>query len=274
MTRLYRRRIAVTVGSRLFSEHEMRFDASLSLAPDPDNATIHLYNLSDRDRAAIETGDSDTQVALRAGYDDDPPAIFLGRWRSAETAREGPDIVTTVEAASALRAREYGRQLNRTYRAGTRMSTVVRDLLRTLDVGEGSLRQTLDQFALTGVGSEIKAPISVSGPAWDSLVEILESNGLQVTTEGDDLIAVGVDNALDRTAILLSAETGLRGVPSVDKSGEVSVQSAMIPGLIPGRLVRIQSEFLEAQFRVDTVRYVGSLYGQEFGATIEGRILS
>lgn len=272
MARLYKRQIEILIGNRLYSEHEIQFDASLSLSSDPDEAVVKIYNLSSDARGAAETADRSKQVVIRAGYQgSDLPNIFVGRWRSAKTTREGPHLITEIEAASALQAREYGRQLNRTYRAGTRVGAIVRDLLLTLEVGEGTLANQIDTLQLTGVGGQLNAPVSISGPAWPALVEILESNGLRVTTQGDEIVAVGVNDALSRTAIVLSETSGLRGVPSVDKEGIVTASAAMIPGIVPGRLVQIRSELLRCQCRVNKCTYRGSLYGQDFGVTLEGR---
>lgn len=274
MTIQFGKRIEVVVGDRRITEHEIRFEASLSLTPDPDEATVSILNLSSDDRGAVESAADNGQVVIFAGYGDDPPpAIFRGRARRVVTAREAQDLVTTIEAPSAWRAREYGRQLHRTYRAGTQVGTVIRDLLRQCEVGEGTLSDRLDRLQIPGLGSRLSAPFSVSGPAWDSLVELLESNGFSVTTQGDDLVSLGVDDVLDRTAIVLTWDTGLRGSPSVDRRGVLSADAAMIPGLIPGRRVQVRTPEMRGEFKVTKATYRGSLYGSEFGVTLEGRTL-
>ena len=275
MGRLFGKRIAVDIAGRAYREHEINFAAQLSISSEPDEATIKLYNLADDDRASIESSQLGAAIALRAGYaNTDPiPVIFYGEFRKAETTREGPDLITEIDAKSALRAREYGRQLNRTYRAGTQIQTVIRDLLSTCDLGEGNLSQSLRTIQLDGVGGQLNAPFSVHGPAWESLVTLLESKGFHVTTQGSNLQALSVNNALDRTAIVLSESSGLRGQPSVDGRGHVKCDCAMVPDLVPGRLIQIVSERVNVTFRANTVHYVGSLFGTEFGATVEGRTL-
>jgi hypothetical protein len=272
---LFGKRIAVDIANRRYTSHEIKFDARLSISSEPDEATIKLYNLSDDDRASIEASRRGDLIALRAGYaDSNPtPVIFYGEFRKVESARENADIITEIDAKSALRAREYGRQLNRTYRAGTQIQTVIRDLLSTCDLGEGNLSQSLRTIQLDGVGGQLNAPFSVHGPAWHSLVSLLESKGFHVTTQGTDIVALGVENALDRTAIVLSETSGLRGQPSVDSRGHVKCDCAMVPDLVPGRLVKIESERVNVTFRANQVQYTGSLYGSEFGATVEGRTL-
>jgi hypothetical protein len=129
----------------------------------------------------------------------------------------------------------------------------------------------LDTLQLDGVGSLFNAPVSVQGPAWESLVQILESSGFTVTTQGDQLMAIGVRDALNRTAVRLSAGTGLRGEPSVDGKGRVTASAALISDIVPGRKVQIESERVNGEFKVTKVHYQGSLFGSEFGLNLEGR---
>jgi hypothetical protein len=278
MTQQFGKRIEAVVGPRRFTGHEIAFSAALSLSSDPDTCEIRVFNLSDSDRAAVETSPRNSRVTIHAGYGTDSaapiPAIFQGRLRRCTTYREGPDLITLVEAPSAIRAREYGRQLNRTYRAGTTVSTVVRDLLSTLEVGEGTLSRQIASLQLDGAGQRFRAPFALQGPAWDSLVELLEASGYTVTTQGDDLAAIGISDVLGRTAIVLSEDTGLRGVPSVDARGVLTAECAMIPDLIPGRRVTIRSETIRGDFKILKAAYVGSLFGSDFGCQIEGRSLT
>jgi hypothetical protein len=273
--RLFGKRIEVVVGDRRFTEHEIQFKASLTLTPDPDTAEIKLFNLHQDDQFFISAANRGAQVAIFAGYEaQDPlPQIFPGRLKRVWTTREGPDRITNVEASSAIQSREYGRQLNRTYRQGATVGAVIRDLLDTLEVGQGTLRTQIDGLRLEGVGQRFRAPFSVQGPAWDSLVEILESNGLTVTTQGDDLVALGVSDVLNRTAIVLSEATGLRGSPSVDKKGNVTVEAAMIPDMVPGRRIRVESDVISGDYKVTRVDYSGSLFGEDFGLQLEGKAL-
>lgn len=275
MTRLFDKRIEAVVRDRRFAEHEIQFQISTSLAPDPDTAEVRLFNLHADDSFFLQQAPRGAQVAVFAGYaaQDPLPRLFGGRLDRVWVTREGPDLITHVEARAALQAREYARQLNRTYRAGATVGAVVRDLLATLEVGQGTLRTQIDSLRLEGLGSRFRAPFAVSGPAWDSLVQILESNGFAVSVDGDELVTVGVSDVLNRTAIVLDEETGLRGVPSLDKKGVLTLECAMIPDLVPGRKIRVRSDTVSGDFRVERVEYRGSLFGAEFGATVEGKAL-
>jgi hypothetical protein len=277
MTELYDRRIRAVVGNREYTGFEIRFDINLSMGSDPNNGVIAMDNLSASDRKSIEDAGKDAQVVVYAGFasQGDPPAIFQGRWRRAVTERNGPALITTIEAASAYRARAYTRQLNKAYRKGTALNTVLRDLLDTLEIGDGNLQTVLNQVTLAGAtGNKLLKPFAVSGPAWDSLEQILKSSGFRVTTEGDGLLVTGLNRGIDRTAVLLNDETGLIGQPSVDKDGVLSASSLIIPNLIPGRVVRLQSEFVSGDYVVRTAKYTGSLYGSEFKVDLEARVQS
>lgn len=273
--RLFDKRIQAVVGDRRFFEHEIQFAISLSLKPDPDTAEIRLYNLHQDDTYFLQQAVRGAQVAIFAGYKDQDPLPRIGGFRLDRVwvTRDGPDLITNVEARAALQAREYARQLNRTYRAGATVGAVVRDLLSTLEVGQGTLRTRLDSLRLEGLGSRFRAPFAVSGPAWDSLVQILEANGLTAAVDGDELVTIGVSDVLNRTAIVLEEATGLRGVPSLDKKGVLTVEAAMIPDLTPGRKIRVRSDTVSGDFRVERAEYRGSLFGGEFGVTIEGKAL-
>ena len=73
MTKLFGKKIEALVGARRFTEHEISFDAKLSLSSDPDDAEIRLFNLSNSDRSEIESVDRNAQVVIFAGYKSTQP---------------------------------------------------------------------------------------------------------------------------------------------------------------------------------------------------------
>lgn len=276
MTKLFRRSVALTVDVPLagagegkasrVTDLQIEFNITRTLAAEPSKGTITVYNLSESTRTAwVET--RRPRVTLEAGYGNDLFTIFQGRAKFIFSEVQRPDVITTIECFDGLAAK--GRRLSRGYKKGTQVRTVVQDLAKSLDIGQGNLENILGDLSLADGSKEFRGGFSVNGGSEKALREILESGGFEYSVQDDAIQITRINKALEGTAILLNDETGLIGTPAIDADGILKAQTLMIPELIPGRKIRIE----EVEYRVQKATYRGSLYNNDFGIALEAKAL-
>lgn len=276
---LYSRRISLQVGDIIIKELNIEFDVSKYITSEPNTLTAKIYNLSEdlRTRMAsfpfsqgVKEKDGTTSVALTAGYKDDVSGIFVGRLRQVRSYREEGDIITEIEAGDGEKTQ--GVRFSRSYRAGTALKDVLRDLTTEMGIGIGNLDEqlaTASQF--TGISNNIANGISLHGYAVDILSKLLESRNLDWSIQDQALQILGFNKGLTGSAIKLDADSGLIGVPTMDNKGILTATTLMIPDMNPGKRVQISSEFVNGLFRITKANYKGSLFGSTYEINLEGK---
>ena len=196
--------------------------------------------------------------------------IFDGDLRKAHSRREGPDVVTEVEAADGERAYRTAR-VNRSFGAGTSLGSVIQSIGRSLGVGVGNLAELATQAGFEGLGQLFSEGTVTSGPAREEFSGLLDSAGIEWSIQDNTLQLLPRGQALAGTAVVLSSDTGLVESPSVDSEGVATAKMLMIPDVFPGRKVQIESEFVRGLYRVTKAKFIGSTFGTEWFIEIEGK---
>ena len=70
-------------------------------------------------------------------------------------------------------------------------------------------------------------------------------------------------------AIVLSPETGLLSAPEKSSKGIVSANCLIVPDLLPGRKVQFRNTTVSGFFRIETAKYSGATFGQQWMASLE-----
>ena len=70
---------------------------------------------------------------------------------------------------------------------------------------------------------------------------------------------------------MVTAASGLGGVPEVLEKLRVRAKSLLAPGLDPGLLVRLESRDVTGFYRVDSARYQGDTWATPWYAILEMR---
>lgn len=272
MGRLFKRQVAITVGigsgqALRVTGLDARFTVKKDLTREPNTAEISIFNLSETSRRAIESQERQ-RVRLEAGYEPGDgegglSVIFEGDLRKAGSQRDGPDIVTRIEAADAERALRRGR-VNRSFGAGTALSSVIGQVADTLGIGRGNLNQVAGAIGFEGLGNVFSEGTVVSGPARRELAGLLESAGVEYSIQDGTLQLLARGRPLNATAVRLAPDTGLIESPTVDSEGVVSFKALLIAGIFPGRRVQIDSSFVRGIYRAEVVRYIGDTSGGEW----------
>lgn len=232
----------------------------------PNNCEVRIYNLTRAHRAELAKAPG-VRVRLEAGYVGDIGTIFDGDLRSARTVKEGTDFATSVAGGDGETKIRTAR-INKTFSAGTPVSTVINELGRALGVGEGNLRDFAGATLANG-SQTLTRPLTLSGSVYEELEHVARSCGLRWSIQDSALqlreagLPVG-----DREGPLLRADSGLIGEVQVEtvvagsekSSGvvrtnkrlqaqgfgagttKVSGVALLRPDLIPGVRFRVESE--------------------------------
>ena len=103
---------------------------------------------------------------------------------------------------------------------------------------------------------------------------LAQSAGLEWSIQNGNLQLLGRGAALAAKAIVLRADTGLIGVPSIDSEGVVRARSLIVPDLFPGRKVEILSQAVRGFFAIEKATYTGDTTAgaQEWYVDIEAKV--
>jgi hypothetical protein len=295
VTDLWRRSWKLSIGSRDLTECDLAFKTERHIHRAPNSAEIRIWNVSPDTRAAIEGAARpfhrpgtprveipEGVVSLHAGHGEDPPQVFRGDVRVAWT--EWPtntDSVLTVTARDGGHAYSEGR-CSRAFPAGVRISDVARYVLGTLDIGEGNIAEFSDAFVLRSGTDRLADGYVAHGRSHVVFSDLCRAAGLRWSVQSGALQLQRLGAPLETRSVLLAADSGLVGSPTWDdrgrrtrgRRGRASVQCLIIPGLDPGRRVRVESDTVEGDFEIRKVGLTGDTRGNEWFADLELRPLS
>lgn len=243
------------------------FKLSKDLQPTPNTAEMTIYNLSETSRSHLQG--KGQRVVLLAGYEGDESQIFSGDVRRVVTMRQGPDIVTKIDAGDGERAIAFAR-VSESYAPGTPIKDVVIGTIKKIASDPAGAIQKAAQ-----VVGEFASGYAQFGKASTELTRLLAPQGLSWSIQDGRIEILGDGEAVAESAPLLSPSTGLVGSPSVgtpEKKGGPSVmkcRSLLLPRLRPGQRVALESESLRGVFRSIKVTHAGDTAGNDWYTDIE-----
>lgn len=255
---LFGKRWRVQVDTLVTDAHDVAFQVAKTVKRQPNTCSLKIWNLSEQFRQHIEalsvkkkSGRGKIRVQIEAGLGKDLSLIFRGDLRTAITAREEADLVTTIEGDDGGRDVLLAR-VGRSFPPGTPVLTVVRALTEALGVGEGNLASL--QYSTRG-GNTFSTGTVLTGKADEELTRVLHSCGLTWSIQNGVLQVLESGKALNNTAVVLRAQlgrelTGLIGTPCVNPDGTVSATCFIVPGVFPGSQVVIDCPTLQSRFSV------------------------
>lgn len=293
---LFGRNWRLTIGSLDLTDLDLAFKTERHIHRSPNTAEIRIWNLSPESRAQVEGGARpftplghprvevpDGVVRLAIGYgSDDPPQVFRGDVRVAWT-----EWTTDVDAVTTIQARDGGHayseaRISRAYAAGTAIATVVRDTVRAMDIGEGNLAEFASAYSLRTGASTFPDGYTAHGRAHRILTDLLRGGGLRWSVQAGALQIQRQGEPLETRSVLLSAETGLVDSPTWDERGKrssgrrglLTARALIMPGLDPGRKVRVEADTAEGDFEIRKVILTGGTRDNEWYADMDLRPLA
>lgn len=262
MPDLWRRSWSLTLGRlRIASTQTPALDVEFQVEKDttakPNKLELKVYNLSEQHREMVGASDA---VELRAGYVDLESTIFSGQARDVWSGRDGADIVTQVEAEDAGTGYRTG-SISRAFARGATPILVARACCEAMGVGDGNVSElaSADAFA---------QGYTAQGPAHRVLSDVVRAAGMTWSVQ-DGVLQLRRGRPVNTRAVLLTPASGLVGSPAKEQTKRGSpvtykAKALMMPGLYPGRVVRIEAGSFEANLQIKRARYVGATGGEDW----------
>lgn len=226
------------------------FRTERSIRPEPNKAQIRIFNLNPAHRASLEALGV-VPVQLEAGYADGLQTLFLGDLRAGVTVRDGADLVTVLEAGDGAAAVRTSR-VSIPVPPGTSTDRVLRDVATAVGVSPGNLddaaRKIKSKFP--GTGGIFPAGTVLTGSAAREMTRICRSLGLEWSIQQGKLQILERGQALAGAAVKLSKTTGMLDAPCLDSKGVLAVSALLSAEFFPGRLLVLDADRIQGQFRI------------------------
>lgn len=268
--KLFGRKIRVVVSTIEITELTMLFNVVKTLKPEPNKAELTIYNLNPSNRSKLEQM-VQAPVQIEAGYQDGMSVLFLGDLRTAITIHQGPDYITKLSSGDGERAVKTARVNVSLKKGSAGADKVLEAVAKSLGVGDGNLKQALNAIKAAGLADLFSEGTVIFGSAFREMTTICHSLGLTWSIQDGKLQILEKKKALEGQAIKINERTGLIGSPTVDNKGVLTCQTLLIPDVFPGRLMVLESERIQGQYRIESCQYTGDTRGQDWYIQIEGK---
>ncbi len=209
-------------------------------------------------------------MIIRAGYyeDDEGPLLCCALdVIDVRIEKKGTDIVTIVAGGDGLHPLRNQR-LSLSYRGGRTVKEIIADVVKSLGVAlqDPAMSDVLDATYQNG--------FSEGGTATDVLDRLTGRMGAKWSFQDRQLQIAPRDAPVGSSIVLLNEDTGLIGKPlkrnkvesvyvPIVRPGWI-VRSLLNPRIVPNGKVRLQSQGVDAVYRVLKVSHTGETRGPAF----------
>lgn len=280
MSRIFQQQCRVTVDGFAVESLRVGFTIERDLTPKPNPAEVSIYNLARGTREKLH-GREGVPVVVEAGYEGSRLTVcFAGDMREAfSTPQDDGSWVTVLRAGDGDKARKARGAHGQ--RPGVDIDRVVSDLAKDLGVGIGNVATEVKALlksgdvSAEGLGTVLAKGFSGGGATSAQFDKVMRSLNLEWSVQDNELQAIKAGQVVGTTAVFLSEGTGLQGSPSVDAKGVMQCTARLVPGLIPGHPLQVESVVLKSLgvgvWRIEKVRYTGDTYGRDWSAQLTCR---
>jgi hypothetical protein len=243
--------------------------------PQPNTCDLSIKNLSEDHRKAIEQstvpGAAKTKVpvVLSAGYRGRQSVLFSGELRAGHSIRTGGTWVTeltTGDGDDALTQTRLSIALSR----GSTHEQGIKKILEALGVGEGNLSAGITRLKEQALAAQLfSRGVVLKGGAAELMTHFCRSVGLEWSIQNGALQLTALGQPLNGQAVLVDADHGMLGSPTVDTKGILSVKTLMLPDVAPGVAIDVRAATVSGGFKVLSVETKGDTAGTDWGHAIE-----
>ncbi len=272
MSRLYGRKVQLQAGAELFDKLRIAFKVRRSLGKNPHPAEIQIYNLGAQSRAAFQA--KGVKLILSAGYTEAFGQIWSGELRTVSHVKDKADWITKAAGGDGEKLIRSSR-ISKSYKAGTPIATVIRDVAKATGLGLGNLETALTTPFHGGLTQYANGTV-VQGQATEQLYNILRAVGLNYSVQDGQLQVLADGESLPGTAFSFSASTGLVGSPEICEEGDgqkkrrvLKIKALMNHQIIPGCTIQVDAANKKGFYRVQTVTHTGDSHGSDWITDME-----
>jgi hypothetical protein len=270
VTRLFDRRAQLNVQGRDLTGLDFSFRVEKSLTKTQNSADIIVFGLSQDTRRFLQSQPNGVIVELRAGYADQSPLprICLQQLRQVTSLREQQEWRTEISTGDSDQAR--GEPISFSLGPGTPFANAVKRITTELRAGVGNVDAVVGK-----IGGQYPDGVVVHGFGDDELDSMLRANGLEHSWQDGSLQVLPIGGALNASAVLLTETTGMVGSPELGMNKNAKtckVRSLLNTDLVPGRVVRLQSDNVTGDYVVSKAVYIGDVAGQDWYVDLEMKV--
>lgn len=300
-TRLFRRAWKLQVDTLDVSTMAIEFKVLATSKSTPNRGVITVWNLNADHRAQLLKRNQPSPgrlvgipVQLEAGYVGNTSVLLSADLREVGSSRDRTAWKTVLSGDDGGRAYREAR-INQTFTRGTPVSTILQQCCAALGIGLGNAASFEAGAAISGYGTSIPHTVVLSGSVAKELTRVLDSMNLSWSIQRGTLQLQQKGKPLDLGAILLNPQTGLIGSPeaSIDSTiaapsatataaptnktkprdpSVLKIKSLLIPGLVPGRKIVLQSSQFSGGYQLTEVEYVGQSFGRDWHCNMIARV--
>jgi hypothetical protein len=286
---LYQRACTVTVGGLVIPAGQgTGLDVSFKVKrgvkisqgqrkPVPNTCDVSIWNLSASHRKQIEqstvpgAANAPVPVTISAGYQSRVSVLFSGELRPGETVTDGNSLVTQLSSGDGDQALTQAR-LSLAFAPGASAAQVLQAVVQGLGVGQGNLATALALLNVApNAGQFFARGVTLKGAAADIMSDFCRSVGLAWSVQNGALQVTQLGQPVQGQAVLVNAQTGLVGSPTVDTDGLLRLRTLMIPDLFPGTKLSMDSVTVKGGFAVTYVETIGDTFGNDWNHEIEAQ---
>lgn len=268
------------------TELRVSFVIQKTLSKNPNKNSIKVWNLSPKTRAELEK--PDVRCQLYAGYSEQngPVLIFQGNVTFAYTYYEGPDVITEFELGDG-EAEYRNSTVSLGYAAGASSKRIMGDIAAQMGL---SLYVASDVQDFT-----YPQGFSYYGAARNALTRVTRAAGLQWSIQNGLVQVVQSGGGTSRRAIVLAADSGMIGYPERERQSSAEtakvkdattgqarnivsaarqfngwrVKSLLMPSILAGDQVKLESKSVNEVFIASEVSHVGDSHEGDWQTTLK-----
>lgn len=259
--KLFDRVVELTVGNTEINGLDIAFEIEKDLTPEPNPCHIEIYNLSPQNRTILSKYVR-VPVVLKAGYRDYVGIIFQGDMISCAHIKEGPTWKTVLANGEGAKVIQTAR-IKKSFAKGTPVKAVIKEIAEQLKIPNAqAIRQ------LEAITEKLGRGFSACGNPMDELCRILCQYGYTASVQNNSLQVLKHGQALEKQAINLTANSGLKGTPELGTDKTLQVQTVLMPELLPGQMVHIESVVFNGFATIQSVRFEGANHGDAWNVDL------
>lgn len=265
----------------LLQDHQITFSIKKDNNKDPNQAEIVVYNLSDDTVNYINRGiRNNMAVALAVGYEgQELIMIFKGTIQWVSDTFDNTDRKTSLHCLDGgINIAEA--RTSRSYPKGTKIKTVVTDLVKDLGTTEGNIHVDNDQT--------LSSASAMCGNTSHYLEHICKSIDHNVSIQDGSVYVTPRSQMSSARSAYISPETGLIGSPEpfhndikptkkVTKASKkakkptdgVKFKCQMNGAILPEKTIWLKSRDYDGPFKVVSVSHNGDKEGKEWVTEVE-----
>jgi hypothetical protein len=261
MMKLFDRVVELRVGDTEITGLDIAFEIEKDLTPEPNPCHIEIYNLGQKNRDTLSKA-KHAPVLLRAGYNGQVSVIYDGELVRCTHIKEGPTWKTVLANGEGVTAIQTAR-INKSFAKDTPVKTVIKEIAKQLKIPSDDALKQLEQLT-----EKLNRGFSASGSPMDELCRLLRQYDYHASVQNNSLQVLKIGQSLEKETINLTSQSGLKGSPEVGTDKKIRVSSVLMPELLPGRKIHIESAVFNGFAAVQNLRFEGANFGDGWDANI------